>query len=528
MSLLNGARELATRSYQRSTPLHIFQAALPQPSYLQTSYPQNPYLEEPAKSIWENLVDFPARQKWAQEIQQEIAKLPQAQPGMEGMDSDEFRALESEARSRANRMSRKLDDAIVLATVVEVERMIQTIIQASLVDYRNLIKGLVGQPAPNPPPVSTMPPAQAQPPAVSDRELANRARNDFLKGVVDPTGDRRYKDLQEVEIRTFLTTLAESASNRATVVCVGQDGSLISFVTGLLADRLDSGTSFTGKEIPLNNYTGKLHRVEVESLVNLVGRSEAPKPAMMLKVIKETIAGMPEKSILLLDHLETIRGETKEMQDLRVEIAERDQVLVCGIYHAPPGEDLDKHLLEAQLGRASSIKTLPFRPYDKRRTVALLEDYFVKKVWRNQGRFSFARGAFDAVIDMQPGAWHDQKRKALPGLVIDLAQDAMDTASHGEAAVHDTASCALQWFRDLREKEYPYASPENQKKYGPILAKGEQEVQRLLSRPASRPDPNKPIEISSAHIVAELICRNVSEFHYPESKFDPPWARTRV
>src|SRR5262249_51969419 len=139
------------------------------------------------------------------------------------------------------------------------------------------------------------------------------------------------------------------------------------------------------------------------------------------------------------------------------------------------------------------------------------------------------------VIDTQPGAWHDQKRKALPGLVIDLAQDAMDTASHGEAAVRDTANCALQWFRDLRENEYPHASPENQKKYEPILAKGEQEVLRLqqevlrlLSRPASRPNPNKSIEIASAHIVAELVCRNVSEFHYPDSKFDPPWARARV
>src|SRR5260221_13919176 len=122
MSLLTGARELATHLHQRCTRLHIFQAALPQPSYLQASYPQAFYFEDlTTRNNWENLVAPQTRERWAYEIQQETAKVPQAQPGMEGMANDEFTALEAEARTRGSQMSRNLD-AVVLAMAIERQR----------------------------------------------------------------------------------------------------------------------------------------------------------------------------------------------------------------------------------------------------------------------------------------------------------------------------------------------------------------------------------------------------------------------
>jgi hypothetical protein len=114
----------------------------------------------------------------------------------------------------------------------------------------------------------------------------------------------------------------------------------------------------------------------------------------------------------------------------------------------------------------------------------------------------------------------------LPCLVTEVVADAMAAAALGDAQIEATARCALDAFEQLKKDEAP-GHPE-QDRFGPILNKAEKEVRELLPASGGAPFgglfgggrrakvvPGKPIKITSAHVTAELICHNVSEFHYP-------------
>jgi hypothetical protein len=519
MSLLNGARDLANRAGQVCTVWHIFQAALP----------PNLYIEEPAKRILETAVQYPTRSNWASALQPQLQRVPRAV--YSGQESQEFTAAINAAQARANVLGRAVTDDIVLATILDRENTIQSIVQAAGVDYSSLIRQLDPQPIVNPvPPLPNNPPAlsQSQIAAKEAEQEAERAKKvlEDLLDIAKTSGDSRYVNFQAVDINTFMTTLAESVDDRNLVVCMGQNGSLIEVLEILMSDHLADQTAFTGVLAPLHGHSAKLYKLNMENLVSLLGKAGAPKPASVLKAAREKLMAMPEKPILMLDHVETIRGNTKEMEDLRFELENHSRLLMFAIYHAA---DQDEPVRNARL-ELEHVKALYFGAYDAAQTKQLI-DQFYKHLWGKQGPskgYAFTKDAFDLLIALEPGTWHDQVRKVLPFLAIDVTEDALRTAARGDAALRETVACAQQAFRDLGDELT--RTPERAK-YEPLIRRAEEEVRHLVTPTAGggllgfisnprvpRVDPNKPKMITSGHLVAELICRNRSEFHYPPFK----------
>src|SRR5262249_24925726 len=156
-----------------------------------------------------------------------------------------------------------------------------------------------------------------------------------------------------------------------------------------------------------------------------------------------------------------------------------------------------------------NIKTLPFRPYGPQQTKALLDDNtFFMHLWKNHvwkqmnpdnpGRvLTFAKDSFDLLISLEPGSWHDQQRKVLPGLVLDLTEDAMGTAARGENVLRETVTCALDAFGELRRDELPHTK--HREPFEPLLNRAEETIRQLLAPPQRggffrqppKIDPNK-------------------------------------
>jgi len=165
----------------------------------------------------------------------------------------------------------------------------------------------------------------------------------------------------------------------------------------------------------------------------------------------------------------------------------------------------------------------PINVIDDKRTKALIQQFYLKH-WQKVGRggYVFSPDAFDALLALEPGAWVRRRRMVLPCLVTEVVADAMATAALGDAQIEATTRCALDAFEQLRKEEAP-SHPEKDR-FEPILNKTEKEVRELLpfsgwgsfgGREKAKVVPGKPIKITSAHVIAELIRHNVSEFHYP-------------
>jgi hypothetical protein len=89
---------------------------------------------------------------------------------------------------------------------------------------------------------------------------------------------------------------------------------------------------------------------------------------------------LPEKPILLLDHIEALRtdkDQTKEtdLDAVRAQIADPRQLLVFGIFHAPNHGD---HTGAATLIRPEVVITQPMNTYDDKQTKALIQQFYLK------------------------------------------------------------------------------------------------------------------------------------------------------
>jgi hypothetical protein len=167
----------------------------------------------------------------------------------------------------------------------------------------------------------------------------------------------------------------------------------------------------------------------------------------------------------------------------------------------------------------------------KELTKALLAQFYLP-LWRKEPPrgFEFAADAFDALMALESGAWVHREPIVLLGLVTEVVADAM-AAARGTEQIEATARGALEAFAELRTLEAP--NYKERARFEPALKKAEEEVRKLIPPEAAKglfgwlggsnkgvptQDPNKPIKITSAHVLSEFICHNVSEFHYPGFK----------
>jgi hypothetical protein len=313
------------------------------------------------------------------------------------------------------------------------------------------------------------------------------------------------------------------------VVAIGRDGTLINELPKVVADRLQKGNTFTGSQAALNAYTGKLYRMDLRKVIERARQKKTFKPVTVLSEAWKRLLALPQKPVLLLDHIEALRpdlqdqGRENDLEEIRAQITDPGQLLVFGIFHAPNHGD---HTGEAALKRPDIVITQPMNIYDERQTKALIQQFYLKH-WQKEDRgFDFASNTFDALIALEPGAWVRRRRMVLPCLVTEVVSDAMSTALLGNPQIEATAQCALNAFEELRKDEAQGQA--ERARFESILNKAEKDVRSLLPNSSrnllsnlfggglqGKVEPGKRIKIISAHVMAEFICHNISEFHYP-------------
>ena len=214
----------------------------------------------------------------------------------------------------------------------------------------------------------------------AEEEEAKQAREsltDLLKEV-SPSSDQRYAELWAIDVKTFLDNLADASEQAHVLVAIGRDGTLINELPKVLADRLQRGNTFTSQQAPLNAYTGQLYRLDLRTVIERARREKTFKPVTVLKEAWKQLVGLPDKPILLLDHIEALRTESKDqtkendLDAVRAQIADPRQLLVFGIFHAPNHGD---HTGEATLNRPEVVITQPMNTYDDKQTKALIQQF---------------------------------------------------------------------------------------------------------------------------------------------------------
>jgi hypothetical protein len=513
MNLIQGAHELAKASNMGCTVEHVFLAALPPHTYN--------YLDNETVVVLNNFTGD-ILGKWALQGQAILDNLKDPPPA--NQDSPDLLLVLKEAQASATNQRRPDDDdrtllAVLIMRTPRLQRIIENTHQG---DLDLLIRKL------NETPSGAL---IATKPAAEDEE-AKRARASLadLLREISPTPDLRYVGLSAVDVTTFLDFLADASTQSHVVVAVGRDGTLIDEIPKVVADRLARKDTFKGQQTSLNAYTGKLYWLNLRAVLDRAKQANGPKPVGVLRAAWDQLLGMPDKPILLLDHIEAIKSEAKDQdtEDLRAYIANPGRLLVFGVYHAPNHGD---HTHEANLGREDIVKTRAMTIYDGGLTKALLNQFYLP-LWGKEEAprgYEFTSDAFDALIALEPGAWVKLRRTVLPGLVTEVVADAMVTAFKGQEQIEATARGALQAFAELRTEAKGH---KDRARFEPTLKKAEEDVGKLIRAPAPRgplaqfvnmfyeeekappQDPNKPIKITSAHVMAEFICHNVSEFHY--------------
>jgi hypothetical protein len=513
MSLIEGARELARNEYQMGCAVeHVFLAALPPYSFR--------YLDDEARKPL-NIFTGDTLEKWRLQVQAKLKDFKDPPPI--GQDSVDLKEALTQAQNDPARAKRGDERSLLLAVVMRTSRIQDYIESANKGDLKKLLDKL-----------NELEGADAfAASGVKDsleEEEAKRARenlDDLLKEI-PPSPDQRYAELSAIDVKTFLDNLADASEQAHVLVAIGRDGTLINELPKVLADRLQRGNTFAGQQTPLNAYTGKLYRMDLRTVIDRARQEKTFKPVTALKEAWKRLNILPEKPILLLDHIEALRtdkdqGKEGELDAMRAQIADPRQLLVFGIFHAPNHGD---HTGEATLNRPDTVITQPMNTYDEKQTKALIQQFYLK-YWQKEGRgYVFAPNAFDTLIKLEPGAWVHRRRMVLPCLVTEVVSDAMATVALGDAQIEASARCALDAFELLRKEEAPGHPEKGQ--FEPILNKAEKEIRELLPSSGggafgrlfggggkAKVAPGKPIRVTSAYVTAELICHNVSEFHYP-------------
>jgi hypothetical protein len=519
MSLIKGARELATNTYKMGcTVEHVFLAALPPYGY------QN--LDAPARQAL-NLFSGDTLDRWKLQVEAKLQDF--VNPPSIGQDSADLVEALLQAGNDAERNKRDRDDdrSLLLAVVMRTKRLQDYIEKVGGGDFQRLVDRLnEGRTAPAGSGSLDVAKQKAEEEAKKKaEEEARRARASLpdLLREIQPSGDLRYADLPAVDVTTFFDFLADAATQAQVIVASGRDGTLIDKIPTSVADRLAKKGTFQGDQISLAIYTGKLYSLDLRATLTQAKQADAPRPASVLRAARDYVLEFKEKSILMLDHVEAIKSDAKEpeIEELRTVIASPGRQLVFGIFHAPNHGD---HTVEANLGHEDVVRPLPMTVFDRELTRLLLAQFYLP-LWRKElpHGYDFAENAFDLLMELEDGAWVHRRRTVLPGLVTDVVADAMVTAARGQDQVRAIAQGALKAFKELAKEDPP--SPQDRARFEKILNQAKIEVSKLapkrkwlfagFGKPSQPQDPNKAIRITAAHVLAEFICHNVSEFHYP-------------
>jgi len=489
-SVLARARTLV-RASQVFDTLHIMLAALTDPVSL-----------GPAGEVLGSLDDR-KRDRWVTAIQ--TALLHGAPVTFNDTTTTRYRQCEEIWRREALSHG-GLTNTLVLATIVANDSEVATLMQLAEIDRSRVVFDLqarLGQPD------SAF---QQFGSVINTGPLRTiiSGPHGLLGGLVtpvDPTPGLIYKDLSSVASNHFLNELGSAGQTRAVPIVTGYDGSPLPILYQILADSIAFRTPFTGQRAPLTNYT-TVYQLDISQLKELAVASGEQTAHQAFETAKQLAQN--NGAILMLDHLETVKGTSPFEVRLRTQAGTRGETLMFGVFWAADHTDPTTEAATA-FALSPIIRANPYTPEE---TKDFLRRIFIPQ-WDRDG-YLFTPDAFDSIIVLESGAWINRHRKRLPYLVIDVATDTMETAHGGESSIKATAQEAANALAILWRTEWPPANmaDDERRRLENTLRETDTEVRRLVERPTIVRKDGKVV-LTRAHVVAQLVCPNESEYHVP-------------
>lgn len=409
-----------------------------------------------------------------------------------------------------------LTDAVVLWAILVDDNVVSHLFDALHIDRAAVIRqleGLFRSVSPEPELEEGRLDPRVAPESLDEEEQEAFQEAVELTYVVRPSPGLWHKGMHALLMSNVLNVLGSMIQPEIAVLG-GHNGTPLDTVPQVLADRLASGEPFTGQRARLSRHRA-VHRLDLESVCGLADIPDEPEPHEVLE--QKLAQSVEDRAVLVLDHMEVLGQDGDTERSLLGRLASPGAALVLGLYEMADRAEVG---MEAAL-KLHNMRQIAAHAYSPAQTKALLFDFYVPQ-WEEQG-YVFLPDAFDSVIALEQGAWIESRRKALPYLIVGLAHDIIETVKDGAPLIKETAQAALDALDGLQQ-EWATTDERMRDQYHDTLDAARSSIAELLANPQVRFDHGKVV-ITRAHLAAQLICPNESEFHYPGHV--PPQLRLR-
>ncbi|HEV2236574.1 MAG TPA: hypothetical protein VGR57_07920, partial [Ktedonobacterales bacterium] len=324
--------------------------------------------------------------------------------------------------------------------------------------------------------------------------------------IVAPSTGCRFATAHAVLMSNVLNVMG-ALNHSQVAVLTGRNGTPLHHVEQVLTDLLAAGTTFSDERPRLQRDFQGVYRLNLAGVINLARLPNKPKP---FEVLQSTLKlATQERAILVINNLELLRAHTEVEEQLLAVLSSPEEALVLGIYEQAEYGD---HGPSETLQLTNSVH-ITAHAASSQQTKALIQEYYLPS-WTEKHKTTFADDAFEHVIALEPGAWINSQRKTLPYLVVGLASDTIQTVMGGESLVRDTATMALDALEKLHE-EAATTELRTRDRFEPVLEAAHDEIAHLLQLPMPETNASGQLVLRRAHVTAQLVCPNDSEFHYP-------------
>jgi hypothetical protein len=395
----------------------------------------------------------------------------------------------------------RLNDALMLWAITCTDDLIGQILHALRVDRDVLARQLEGR-FEYIERVSTDMPV---PFALNEHQATayNEATN-FIR-IVRPSTGSHFAQMHAVLMSNVFNVVGKCDLAHFAVLG-GRNGSPIESVAQVIADRLATGERFSEARHRLQ---GK-HGVFLLNLVGVSGLAQVDSPASPHEVLRMAmLRAREENALLVIDDMQILKHHGPIEESLLAELANPGETLILGLYKMV---ERGEHGIEAALKRPN-IDSIIAHEYGAELTKETIQEFYLP-LWELRAGYTFTPDAFDGAIALEPGAWINQRRKTLPYLAIGLGDDTIETARGGAALIKSTAVMALDALKALKD-EWATCDEHTRRHFEGVLESAWQEIARLRDDPLPAKDEHGYSVLTRAHVSAQLICPNDSEFHYP-------------
>lgn len=478
--LLERAAELARGWGQEIDPLQVMLVVLSEPPVAGSAGQSlATYISDDARKMCEAAI----------RVQLQLNGTPAATPGTPSAHLQRCITLWNQEAQRRNL---RVTEALVMWAVATRDPVVSQILRTLAVDLDGLARDLERH----------FEITSRLPPLSLTRGAEVREHTE----IISPSAGCQFATAHAVLMSNVLTVLGGLDHSQIAMLS-GRNGTPIHHVEQVLADIFAAGTSFSEERPRLQHDYQGVYRLNLAGVLNLTRLPNKPKP---FEVLQETLRlAAQERALLVIHNLELLRAHSEVDEQVLAVLCNPEDALVLGVYEQAEYADRGP---SATLRLPNSVDIVA-HPASATQTKTLIQEYYLPH-WMEKYHITFADDAFNHIIALEPGAWINSRRKTLPYLVYGLASDTIETCIGGESLVRDTATMALDALEKLLD-EAATTDVRIRDRFEPVLEEACEEITQLLQRPIPEPNAQGLRVLSRAHVSAQLICPNNSEFHYP-------------